>query len=99
MLCCKTNEKNKKILQQNKTTIAKRQTNNCKTFANYTKINVFAKQQLQSSKLTIAKHPNYYCIFTKAYVSQSCGYSGDDYSGTIWIPLPNGKYLEYLFCC
>lgn len=37
--------------------------------------------------------------FKQAYVSQSCGYSGDDYSGTIWIPLPNGKYLEYLFCC
>jgi len=37
--------------------------------------------------------------FKKAYVSQSCGYSGDDYWGTIWIPLPNGKYLEYLFCC
>lgn len=37
--------------------------------------------------------------FKQAYVSQSCGYSGDDYSGTIWIPLPNGKYLEYSFCC
>jgi len=37
--------------------------------------------------------------FKQAYVSQSCGYTGDDYSGTVWIPLPNGKYLEYLFCC
>lgn len=37
--------------------------------------------------------------FKKAYVSQSCGYSGDDYSGIIWIPLPNGNYLEYSFSC
>lgn len=37
--------------------------------------------------------------FKQAYVSQSCGYSGDDYSGTIWIPLSNGKYLKYWFCC
>jgi hypothetical protein len=37
--------------------------------------------------------------FKKAYVSQSCGYTGDDYSGTIWIPLPNGKYLQFMFCC
>ncbi len=37
--------------------------------------------------------------FKKAYVSQSCGYTGDDYSGTIWIPLPNGKYLKYWFYC
>lgn len=37
--------------------------------------------------------------FKKAYINQSCGYSGDDYSGTIWIPLPNGKYLQFMFCC
>ena len=37
--------------------------------------------------------------FKKAYVSQSCGYIGDDYYGTIWIPLPNGNYLEYSFSC
>ena len=37
--------------------------------------------------------------FKQAYVFQYCGYSGDDYSGTIWIPLPNGKYLEFSFCC
>ena len=37
--------------------------------------------------------------FRQAYVYQYCGYTGDDYCGTIWIPLPNGKYLQFPFCC
>ncbi|AUR90905.1 hypothetical protein NVP1151O_64 [Vibrio phage 1.151.O._10N.222.46.B1] len=35
----------------------------------------------------------------RAYVSQSCGYSGDDYSGNIWIPITPKRYLRFYFSC
>lgn len=35
----------------------------------------------------------------KAYIDQSCGYSGDDYSGHIWIPITPKRYLRFFFTC
>jgi hypothetical protein len=37
--------------------------------------------------------------FDHVFGWQSNGYTGDDYSGEIFIPLPNKKYLKYWFCC
>lgn len=33
------------------------------------------------------------------YVDQSCGLAGDDFSGTVAIPLPGGRYFQFGFCC
>jgi hypothetical protein len=38
-------------------------------------------------------------IWDYEYVDQSCGISGDDYHGTMYFPLPNGKYLSVEFSC
>jgi len=31
------------------------------------------------------------------YVDQSCGMSGDDFSGTVALPLPDGRYFQFGF--
>lgn len=36
-------------------------------------------------------------LFDHVYGWQSCGYTGDEYSGEIFIPLPNGQYLKFSF--
>lgn len=33
------------------------------------------------------------------YVDQSCGMSGDDFSGTVALPLPDGRYFQFAFNC
>lgn len=33
----------------------------------------------------------------KAYIDQSCGYLGDDYSGYVWIPITAKRYLRFYF--
>jgi len=33
------------------------------------------------------------------YVAQSCGYSGDDFSGNIWIKITDKHYLRFYFNC
>lgn len=33
------------------------------------------------------------------YVDQSCGMCGDDYSGTVALPLPDGRYFQFSFNC
>jgi hypothetical protein len=33
------------------------------------------------------------------YVDQSCGMSGDDFSGTVALPLPDGRYFQFSFNC
>lgn len=33
------------------------------------------------------------------YVDQSCGMSGDDFSGTVALPLPDGRYFQFGFNC
>lgn len=38
-------------------------------------------------------------LWDHEYVDQSCGISGDDYHGTMYFPLPDGKYLSVGFCC
>lgn len=40
---------------------------------------------------------SYWDILKGMYVNQSCGWTGDDYSGTLEIKLPNGKYLRASF--
>ncbi|WP_312911031.1 hypothetical protein [Stutzerimonas nitrititolerans] len=35
--------------------------------------------------------------FRYAYIDQSVGPCGDDFSGEIWIPLPKGKFLKFHF--
>jgi len=35
--------------------------------------------------------------FRYAYIDQSVGPCGDDYSGEVWIPLPQGKFLKFHF--
>lgn len=33
------------------------------------------------------------------YVEQSSGLAGDDFSGTVAMPLPGGRYFQFGFCC
>ena len=33
------------------------------------------------------------------YIDQSCGISGDDFSGTVALPLPDGRYFQFAFSC
>ncbi len=33
------------------------------------------------------------------YVDQSCGMSDDDFTGTVAIPLPDGRYFQFGFSC
>ncbi|MDT4832897.1 hypothetical protein FQZ97_664700 [compost metagenome] len=33
------------------------------------------------------------------YVDQTCGHCGDDFSGTVALPLPDGRYLQFGFAC
>lgn len=33
------------------------------------------------------------------YVDQSCGICGDDFYGTVALPLPDGRYLQFSFHC
>ena len=33
------------------------------------------------------------------YVDQSCGICGDDFSGTVALPLPDGRYFQFSFNC
>ena len=40
---------------------------------------------------------SYWDILKGMYVNQSCGWTGDDYNGTLEIKLPNGKYLRASF--
>jgi hypothetical protein len=35
----------------------------------------------------------------EVHVAQSCGYSGDDYSGNIWIKITKNHYLRFYFSC
>lgn len=35
----------------------------------------------------------------KAYIDQTCGYCGDDYSGYVWIPITPKRYLRFYFSC
>lgn len=32
-------------------------------------------------------------------VDQSCGLDGDDFSGTVALPLPDGRYFQFGFSC
>lgn len=40
---------------------------------------------------------NYWFKFI--YLVQSCGYTGDDYSGIIWIPLKDGNFFRFSYVC
>ncbi|GEM_PF-1457757 len=33
------------------------------------------------------------------YVDQECGMSGDDFSGTVALPQPDGRYFQFAFNC
>lgn len=37
--------------------------------------------------------------FKYSYVDQHRGHGEDDYYGKIWIPLPNGKFLQFSYEC
>lgn len=39
--------------------------------------------------------------FKFLYINQTCngGYTGDDFSGEMWIPLKRGKYLHFHYSC
>jgi hypothetical protein len=37
--------------------------------------------------------------FDHEYVSQQCGYLGDDFSGCMYFPLSDGRYLEVGYSC
>ncbi len=41
------------------------------------------------------KQEEYEYKFKYAYINQKEGMAGDDYSGTIYIPLPNKKYFKF----
>ena len=39
----------------------------------------------------------YFGFIEGAYVDQSCGYSGDDYYGYVWIPITPKRYLRFFY--
>lgn len=38
-------------------------------------------------------------IFDHEYVDQTCGISGDDYSGSMYFPVGDGRYIRVQFEC
>lgn len=36
-------------------------------------------------------------FFDHVFVDQSCGIAGDDWHGTVYFPIPNGKYIAVEF--
>ncbi|MVW92432.1 hypothetical protein FCL53_10695 [Elizabethkingia meningoseptica] len=51
----------------------------------------------QDEECEYSDNSNYWTVLKGQYVNQSCGYTGDDYSGTLEIKLPNGKFLRANF--
>ncbi|WP_407475234.1 hypothetical protein [Elizabethkingia anophelis] len=51
----------------------------------------------QNEECEYLDNSNYWTVLKGQYVNQSCGYTGDDYSGTLEINLPNGKFLRASF--
>ena len=51
--------------------------------------------------LFLEETPDEYKFITYEYVDQQVngGYSGDDYAGYIYYPLPNGKFMKVYYNC
>lgn len=59
------------------------------------------KQKIDLEESNVDKIPEEYAFLTHRYVNQTTngGYTGDDFSGDLYFPLPDGKYMKVFYQC
>ena len=100
----KCNKNNEEIIEKIKQLVSESYLNAINEFITDKEHGIYGEFELVSepigewqSELTEWTELEYWSELKGMYVNQSCGYSGDDYSGTLEINITNGLYLRCLF--
>ena len=59
------------------------------------------KQEIDIEESRVDEIPEEYAFLTHCYVNQTTngGYTGDDFDGYMYFPLPDGKYMKVFYSC